>query len=177
MLFCNIDLLDEKFETKRNQYVGVKDGRIAYIGASAPEEDFGERYDGRHRLLMPAFYNVHSHAPMTLLRGYAENLPLQRWLGRGEGIPVRGSDRRRGRLLRHAARHLGDARERHGVVLGYVLFLRRHGPGHPRERHQVQSEPRPDRVRRQRLHRPAGLPRQRAPARRVERREQRPPDR
>ena len=81
MLFCNIDLLDEKFETKRNQYVGVKNGRIAYIGASAPEEDFGERYDGRHRLLMPAFYNVHSHAPMTLLRGYAENLPLQRWLG------------------------------------------------------------------------------------------------
>ena len=81
MLFCNIDLLDEKFETKRNQYVGVKDGRIAYIGASEPEEDFGERYDGRHRLLMPAFYNVHSHAPMTLLRGYAENLPLQRWLG------------------------------------------------------------------------------------------------
>ena len=43
MLFCNIDLLDEKFETKRNQYVGVKDGRIAYIGASEPEEDFGER--------------------------------------------------------------------------------------------------------------------------------------
>ena len=81
MLFCNIDLLDEKFETKRNQYVGVKDGRIAYIGASAPEEDFGEHYDGRRRLLMPAFYNVHSHAPMTLLRGYAENLPLQRWLG------------------------------------------------------------------------------------------------
>ncbi len=59
----------------------MKDGRIAYIGASEPEEDFGERYDGRHRLLMTAFYNVHSHAPMTLLRGYAENLPLQRWLG------------------------------------------------------------------------------------------------
>ena len=30
---------------------------------------------------MSGFYNVHSHAPMTLLRGYAENLPLQRWLG------------------------------------------------------------------------------------------------
>lgn len=115
MLFCNIDLLDEKFETKRNQYVGVKDGRIAYIGASEPEEDFGERYDGRHRLLMPAFYNVHSHAPMTLLRGYAGESAAPA-LARGEGIPVRGSDRRRGRLLRHAARHLGDARERHGVV-------------------------------------------------------------
>ncbi|MFR5093001.1 MAG: amidohydrolase [Adlercreutzia equolifaciens] len=29
---------------------------------------------------MPALYNAHAHAPMTLLRGYAENLPLQRWL-------------------------------------------------------------------------------------------------
>ena len=29
---------------------------------------------------MPALYNAHTHAPMTLLRGYAENLPLQAWL-------------------------------------------------------------------------------------------------
>lgn len=80
MLFCNIDLLDEQFALRRGQYVGVKDGVIAYIGDTAPEEDYGERYDGRHRLLLPGFYNIHSHAPMTLLRGYAENLPLQRWL-------------------------------------------------------------------------------------------------
>ena len=80
MLFCNIDLLDEKFALQRGQYVGVKDGRIAYIGETEPQEDYGERYDGRHRLLLSGFYNVHSHAPMTLLRGYAENLPLQRWL-------------------------------------------------------------------------------------------------
>ena len=77
MLFCNIDLLDENFECKRGQYVGVKDGKIAYIGDTEPQEDYGERYDGKHRLLMSGFYNVHSHAPMTLLRGYAENLPLQ----------------------------------------------------------------------------------------------------
>ena len=80
MLFRNIDLLDENFELQRGQYVGVKDGVIGYIGAAAPAEDYGEVYDGRHRLLLPGFYNVHSHAPMTLLRGYAENLPLQRWL-------------------------------------------------------------------------------------------------
>lgn len=80
MLFCNIDLLDETFALQRSRYVGVKDGRIAYIGAEAPDEDYGARYDGRHRLLLPGFFNVHSHAPMTLLRGYAENLPLARWL-------------------------------------------------------------------------------------------------
>ena len=58
-----------------------------------PQEDPpGERHDGRHRLLLPGFYNVHSHAPMTLLRGYAENLPLQRWLGE-KVFPVRGPAR------------------------------------------------------------------------------------
>lgn len=80
MLFCKIDLLNEGLELERGRYVGVKDGRIAYIGETEPQEDFGERYDGRHRLLLPGFYNVHSHAPMVLLRGYAENLPLDRWL-------------------------------------------------------------------------------------------------
>ena len=89
MLFCNIDLLDENFKTQKNQYVGVKDGRIAYIGASEPEEDFGERYDGRHRLLLPGFYNVHSHAPMTRLRGE----PAASALARRKGVPVRGSAR------------------------------------------------------------------------------------
>ena len=82
MLFCNIDLLDENFALRRGQYVGVRDGRIDYIGDAAPDGDYGERYDGRHRLLLPGFFNVHSHAPMTLLRGYAENLPLQRWLNK-----------------------------------------------------------------------------------------------
>ncbi len=81
MLFCNIGLLDEHFALKSGQYVGIKDGVTAYIGSEEPEEDYGEKYDGRGRLLMPGFYNVHSHAPMTLLRGYAENLPLDRWLG------------------------------------------------------------------------------------------------
>ena len=80
MLFCNIDLLDEHFLLRRGQFVGVRDGRVAYIGETAPVGDWGEQYDGRHRLLLPGFFNVHSHAPMTLLRGYAENLPLQRWL-------------------------------------------------------------------------------------------------
>ena len=31
-------------------------------------------------LLIPAFYNAHCHAAMTLFRGYGEDLPLDRWL-------------------------------------------------------------------------------------------------
>ena len=41
---------------------------------------FFETYDGRGKVLMPAFYNAHGHSPMSLMRGYGENLPLDRWL-------------------------------------------------------------------------------------------------
>ena len=39
MLFCDIDLLDADFAIKRHQWVGVRDGRIAYIGSVSPSPD------------------------------------------------------------------------------------------------------------------------------------------
>ena len=82
MLFTDIDILDENLDYQAHQWVGVKDGTIDYIGDAAPENaaDYGEVYDGCGRLLMPALYNAHTHLPMTLLRGYAQNVPLQEWL-------------------------------------------------------------------------------------------------
>ncbi len=82
MLFSDITLIDEDFAAREHQWIGTIDGRIAYVGSTAPEDParFGEAYDGRERVLIPGMYNAHSHAPMTLLRGYAENLPLQTWL-------------------------------------------------------------------------------------------------
>lgn len=41
---------------------------------------YGEVYDGTGKVLMPAFCNAHGHSPMCLMRGYGENLPLDRWL-------------------------------------------------------------------------------------------------
>ncbi len=84
MLFADIDILDENYAVQHHRWVGVRDGRIAYLGEQPPTPEqraaFGEVYDGAGKLLMPALYNAHAHAPMTLLRGYAESLPLQRWL-------------------------------------------------------------------------------------------------
>ena len=80
MLFKNITILDENFEIKKNMYVGIKNDEIAYIGEKEPSEDFGESYDGNGKLLMPGFYNAHAHSPMTLVRGYGENMNLQDWL-------------------------------------------------------------------------------------------------
>ena len=80
MLFEHIDYLDEQFQLQKDYFIGVRDGKIAYLGKTRPEGDWGESYAGAHRLLMPGFVNAHSHSPMTLLRGYAENLALADWL-------------------------------------------------------------------------------------------------
>ena len=80
MIFSDITIIDENFAVREHQFVGVKDGRIAHVGTAEPKEDFGSVYRGQGKLLMPAFYNAHTHSAMTLLRGYAENMNLQDWL-------------------------------------------------------------------------------------------------
>ena len=80
MLFKNIAIINENFEIENNMFVGVKNGIINYVGTEKPVEKYDEEYDGKGKLLSSGFVNLHTHSPMTLLRGYAENLPLNRWL-------------------------------------------------------------------------------------------------
>lgn len=84
MLFKNIAILDENLEFRENMYVGIKDERIDYIDMKAPDavkaQEYGTVYDGKGKLLMSAFYNMHAHSPMTLMRGYGEGLSLSDWL-------------------------------------------------------------------------------------------------
>lgn len=39
-----------------------------------------EIMDGTGKLVMPGLVNTHNHAPMTLMRGYADDIPLMKWL-------------------------------------------------------------------------------------------------
>ena len=80
MLFQDITIIDENFQVCTHRYVGVKGDRIAYVSDKAPEEDFGEVYRGENKLLIPAFFNAHSHLSMFPMRGFGENLPLLTWL-------------------------------------------------------------------------------------------------
>lgn len=80
MLFKNITLLDDQFKIRRNMYVGIAEDKITYISNESPKEDFGRVYDGTGKLLMAGFINTHAHSPMSLLRGYGENMALQDWL-------------------------------------------------------------------------------------------------
>lgn len=80
MLFKNITILDENLDMKENQFVLVTDDKISYIGDVEPKSGYSYTYSGKNKLLMTGFINSHSHTPMTLMRGYAENLQLENWL-------------------------------------------------------------------------------------------------
>jgi 5-methylthioadenosine/S-adenosylhomocysteine deaminase len=77
-----------------NQYPG---GALAVAGDSivavGPESAIRAEYQGRHemdcggKVLMPGLINAHTHAPMTLLRGLADDLRLDVWL-MGYMMPV-----------------------------------------------------------------------------------------
>ncbi len=72
-------------------------GAVAILGdsilAAGPEDEILKQYeateklDCRGKVLMPGLVNAHTHVPMTLLRGLADDLRLDVWL-MGYMIPV-----------------------------------------------------------------------------------------
>lgn len=74
-------VLDEDMATQTHASVAITDGVISYVG-----EHFtgtADRVmDMSGHLLMPGMVNLHTHLPMTLLRGIAEGTDLQGFLAR-----------------------------------------------------------------------------------------------
>jgi 5-methylthioadenosine/S-adenosylhomocysteine deaminase len=77
-----------------DQFTVWPSGSIAITGDAIVEVgDLGDRYraeetvDCRGRVVMPGLINAHTHAPMTLLRGLADDLRLDVWL-MGYMMPV-----------------------------------------------------------------------------------------
>ncbi|RLI86322.1 MAG: N-ethylammeline chlorohydrolase [Archaeoglobales archaeon] len=58
--------------------VGVKGGRIAYVGKDDLKGEIV--IDASEKIVIPGIFNAHTHLAMTLFRGYAEDLPLKEWL-------------------------------------------------------------------------------------------------
>ena len=64
--------------------IAIRDGRIV---ALMPAADIAARFaanrtvDRPHHILLPGLINAHTHAAMTLFRGMADDISLERWLG------------------------------------------------------------------------------------------------
>ena len=73
LLIKNVLLKDRKTD------ILVADGRFKSL--CAPEGTRAdETLDAEGTAILPPFYNTHTHAAMSLLRGYADDMPLQKWL-------------------------------------------------------------------------------------------------
>ena len=74
---------EEGIRFDEHQDVVVRDGVIVAVeptaGAEIAAGSEAEVIDGRGRLVMPGFINCHSHAPMVMFRGVAEDVPAERW--------------------------------------------------------------------------------------------------
>ena len=61
--------------------VRIEGNRFQSISQALPTEPADETIDAHGSLaILPAFYNAHTHAAMSLLRGFADDLDLFDWL-------------------------------------------------------------------------------------------------
>ena len=72
--------MDEAMHVFYDCFVGVTDGKISWISKTAPDEKPKQIVSGEGLVLMPGLINCHTHLPMSLLRGYADDVELASWL-------------------------------------------------------------------------------------------------
>jgi len=93
--------------------LAIDKGRILAI---LPAAEALTRFDPRQRIslpehvLLPGLVNLHTHAAMTLLRGFADDMPLMRWLNE--------------HIWPAEARHVSPAFVRDGTLLACWEMLR-----------------------------------------------------
>ena len=78
----NVDALtlDDQNQVIKNVDIAIEGNQIVAVGAVRPDFAADETIDGRDHVALPGFFNAHTHAAMSLQRGWAEDLPFDRWL-------------------------------------------------------------------------------------------------
>ncbi|MGX6592483.1 amidohydrolase [Cetobacterium ceti] len=82
ILFKNVNIvtMDKDNSIIQNGFLAVENDKISYIGEKRPLLTFEREIDGKNNVLMPGLINCHTHIPMSILRGYADDYDLQEWL-------------------------------------------------------------------------------------------------
>lgn len=82
MLIKNINLIpmDGKNQIIENTNIYIKDNIIIHIGEIREDIEVERIIDGKNKVAMPGLINAHTHIGMSLLRNFADDLPLHDWL-------------------------------------------------------------------------------------------------
>lgn len=90
---ADVITLDAEGRVLRDAEVAIVDGLIVAVGAAPEGFAPDETVDSRHHVIMPGFFNAHTHTPTTLLRGRAGGLPVERLFNpRWSGADARFGD-------------------------------------------------------------------------------------
>ena len=74
--------MEDEYPVREHSFVLVSGAKIASVGDRIPSDFRGDVVDGRGKVLLPGLANCHTHLPMTVLRGYADDCELQTWLSK-----------------------------------------------------------------------------------------------
>ena len=98
--------VNAKFEIIPDGLLCIKAGKLQRVESMSPHKSLPaaeESIDAGGGLIMPGLVNTHTHLPMTLFRGLADDLPLDIWLNKhifpAEGAHINPDNVRWGTLL------------------------------------------------------------------------------
>lgn len=82
LLIKNITLIPmtDKEEVVEKTNIYIEGDKIIYIGELREDIKVTKTIDGQNKVAMPGLINAHTHIGMSLLRNYADDLPLHEWL-------------------------------------------------------------------------------------------------
>jgi 5-methylthioadenosine/S-adenosylhomocysteine deaminase len=78
ILLKNCKLILDAVCLRKNKDILIREGKIEEIAEGLSTS--GISIDCKNLLVIPCFFNGHTHSPMSLFRGIAEDLPLHKWL-------------------------------------------------------------------------------------------------
>lgn len=82
ILIKNVTLLPmgDKKEPIEDTNIYIEGDKIQYIGELKEDLKVDRVIDGKNKVAMPGLVNAHTHISMSLLRNYADDVPLYEWL-------------------------------------------------------------------------------------------------
>ena len=104
--------VNSDFDIFESGFVCIKDGRIERVGAKSHGwllPYAAETIDAEGGIVLPGLVNTHTHLPMTLFRGLADDLPLMQWLNE--------------HIFPAEAKHINPDSVRAGALLGCAEML------------------------------------------------------
>jgi 5-methylthioadenosine/S-adenosylhomocysteine deaminase len=105
--------MDENRQIIENGVVAVRDGKISYVGngrSLPPNIRPKQLINAKGKVVIPGLINTHTHVPMGLFRGIADDLDLQDWLTKY--------------IFPAEARNVNEEFVRAGTKLGLAEFIR-----------------------------------------------------